>query len=101
MKIIIGVKNELLTPYMAIHPGSILRAELKERGISHKKFAEKIGMQTTHLSELINGKRAISEAVADKLEEALGIPSLDWMNLQNQYNYDVKRLQITNYNKEH
>ena len=83
-----ATKNELLTPFMAIHPGSILRAELKERGISHNKFAKEIGMQTTHLSELINGKRPISEAVAEKLEKALGIPSLDWMNLQIQYNHD-------------
>ena len=88
-----ATKNELSAPFIAIHPGSILREELKERGINQKKFAEMIGMQPTHLSELINGRRAISEAVAEKLEDALGIPSLNWMNLQNQYNYDMKHQQ--------
>jgi|WetSurMetagenome_2_1015567.scaffolds.fasta_scaffold185891_1 HTH-type transcriptional regulator / antitoxin HigA len=88
-----AAKRDLLIPFMAIHPGSILREELKERGLKQKNFAEMIGMQTTHLSELVNGKRGISEAVAEKLEDALGIPSLEWMKLQNQYNYDKKLLQ--------
>ena len=74
--------------YMAIHPGSILREELMERGISQKTFAKKIGMQPSHLSEIIKGKRPITKSVADKLEEVLGIPSLDWVNLQIKYDYD-------------
>ena len=75
---------------MAIHPGNILKAELVERGISQKDFAHKIGMQASHLSEIIKGKRRINKQTADKLEEALGIPSIDWVNLQTRYDYDSR-----------
>lgn len=32
-------------------------------------------------------------ALADKLQEALGIDSQSWINLQTQYNYDTKALE--------
>lgn len=49
-----------------------------------------IGMRTSHLNEIIKGKRNITIAIADRLEEALGIPSISWVNLQTQYDYDCK-----------
>jgi len=48
-------------------------------------------MPAPNLSELIKGKRHITEAIAIKLEEALGIPFQIWMNLQNRYHYVLKR----------
>lgn len=76
---------------MAIHPGSILKEELIERGISQKDFAKMISMQPSHLSEIIKGKRSITKPVADKLEEVLGIPSIDWVNLQICFEYDTQQ----------
>lgn len=76
---------------MAIHPGSILKEELIERSISQKDFAKMISMQPSHLSEIIKGKRSITKPVADKLEEALGIPSKDWINLQIGFEYDTRQ----------
>lgn len=87
MKLIMETNN---TTFMAIHPGEVLREELKERGITQKAFADMIGMRASHLNELINGKRSITITIADKLEIALGIDSISWMNLQTQYNYDIK-----------
>ena len=75
---------------MATHPGNVLKKELKARGIKQKDFAKVIGMPAPNLSELINGKRNITESIAIKLEEALGIPFQNWMNLQNRYHYVVK-----------
>ncbi|MBQ0021722.1 MAG: HigA family addiction module antidote protein [Prevotellaceae bacterium] len=68
--------------FLATHPGEVLAAELEERGITQKAFAEEIGMRPSHLSELINGKRNVTMAIADKLQEALGIEAQSWMNLQ-------------------
>ena len=65
-----ATKNEA-PALMAIHPGSILKEELAERGISQKNFAKSIEMQPSHLSEIIKGKRSITKQVADKLEEVL------------------------------
>lgn len=74
----------------AIHPGVILKSELSERDIKQKDFAEAIGMKTSHLSELIKGKRDIGKTTAERLENALGIPSNLWLKLQAKYDYDVK-----------
>lgn len=74
---------------MAIHPGTILKEELRERKIKQRELAEQIGMQPSHLSEIVRGKRPMTKAVADKLEPVLGIPSLDWMRLQLAYDYNL------------
>ena len=72
------------------HPGEILREELRERGITQRAFAAQTGMRPSHLSELINGKRNITISIADKLQEALGIDSQSWVNMQTQYDYALK-----------
>lgn len=63
-----------IIPAVATHPGSVLKRELKARGIKQKDFAEAIGMPASNLSALIKGNRNITESIAIKLEEALGIP---------------------------
>ena len=91
-------KNEKLylindvVPLYALHPGGTLREELRERKIKQKDFARSIGMQPSHLSALINGTRNITPAIAAKLEKGLGISASFWVNLQNNYNIDVKRI---------
>lgn len=79
-----------IVPAIATHPGSILKKELQARGIKQKDFAQAIGIPAPNLNELIKGKRNITENTAIKLEEALGIPYQNWMNLQNRYQYVVK-----------
>ena len=78
--------------FFAVHPGDILREELKSRGIKQVDFARKIGMEPSHLSALIHGARNVTVAIADRLEHGLGIPASFWMNLQTTYNLDKKRL---------
>ena len=82
-----------------IHPGEILREELKERGIKQKDFAQAIGWQATHLSEFINGKRNLNEDLAMRLESHLGIPFKTWMSLHNGYIYECKTLEKRNEEK--
>ena len=76
----------------AVHPGSILKDELRERKISQKEFAASIGMQASHLSALIHGVRNITADIAQRLEKALDIPAYIWMNLQSQYQLEKARL---------
>lgn len=86
----IDSKNPI--PFKAVHPGNILKEELISRGIRQKDFAEKIGMQPTHLSALLNGKRNISVEIAAKLEKELDIPASFWMSLQDRYELDKKEI---------
>lgn len=83
-----ATRSNNLVPSRAIHPGEILKEELKERGVKQKTFAKNLGMQEAHLSEFINGKRNLNEDLAVKLEKLLGIPYSVWMNLHSSYMYD-------------
>ena len=73
-----------------IHPGYFLGMELKSQGLTQKVFATKIAIQQSHLSEIIKGKRNITEQLAEKLEEALNIPAEHWRQMQAKYDYKLK-----------
>ena len=83
-------RNEI-RPFLPQHPGTILREELKERGIKQKVFAEMIGMRPSHLNALLHGARNISPQVATRIENALQIPARVWLNLQSNYDLDMLR----------
>ena len=70
---------------MAVHPGMMIRPELEERGISQKEFAKMLGTQPSHLSEVLNGKRAITTDLAMKIENAIGLPAKILLSAQAQY----------------
>lgn len=85
-----ATRDESKTPWMATHPGVILKYELEERGISQKDFAAMIGVQKSHLNELIKGKRPMTKPLAEKIGKALGISAVSLVNMQTQYDYDKK-----------
>jgi addiction module HigA family antidote len=78
-----------LTPFVATHPGEMIKDELAERGMTQKQLSEMTGIKQSVLSETINGKRSISLNVAVALEKALDIPADIWMNMQTQYDLDT------------
>ena len=80
--------DESTTPFIATHPGELIKDELAERKMTQKQLADITGIKTSILSQTINGKRSISLNMAVKLEKALDIPADLWMNLQTQYNID-------------
>lgn len=88
-----ATRNENMTPWMATHPGTILKLELEEREISQKDFAVMIEMQKSHLNELIKGKRPMTPAIADKIESVLGISSVSLVNMQTKYEYDLRQIE--------
>ena len=83
-------RNEI-RPYSPQHPGAILKAELEERGIKQKDFAEMIGMRPSHLNALLHGTRNISPRVAARIETVLGLSAQVLLNLQTNYDLDVVR----------
>lgn len=77
-----------MVPFVATHPGELIKDELKERGLTQKLLSEMTGIKPSVISETISGKRSVSLNMAVALEKALGIPANMWMNLQTQYNLD-------------
>lgn len=77
-----ATKNENPAPFMAVHPGMMIKPELEERGISQKEFAKMVGTQASHLSEVLNGKRPLTTDLAVKIESAIGLPAKVLLNEQ-------------------
>ena len=73
---------------MAVHPGLMVKPELVERGITQKEFAKMLGIQASHLSEVLNGKRALSTDLAVKIEETIGLPAKLLLSAQAQYDLE-------------
>jgi len=84
--------NKRTTPFIATHPGELIKDELKERNLTQKELSEMTGIKPSVLSETINGKRSVSLNVAVALEKALGISAEVWMNLQTQYDLDSAQI---------
>ncbi len=83
-----ATRNENPAPFMAVHPGMMIKPELEERGISQKDFAKMLGVQASHLSEVLNGKRALTKDLAVKIEGAIGLPAKMLLSAQTQYDLE-------------
>lgn len=79
-----GITNQYHPDY-AIHPGEYLNEVLESRGIKKREFAQRIGLTTKAVSQIINGKTLYSPDVALMLEKTLGISARIWMNLAESY----------------
>jgi HTH-type transcriptional regulator/antitoxin HigA len=88
--------EELLIPFIATHPGTVLSKELISRCITQRKFAEIIEMQPTMLNEIIRGKRPITASIALSQEKALEISAEFWIRFQYEPFFVFKRLKKRN-----
>lgn len=80
------IANEII-PTHVYHPGVALSEEIGYRGLTQKQVAESMGISPTMLNEIISGKRSITTATAIKIENALGINALFFLNMQMRYEY--------------
>jgi addiction module HigA family antidote len=72
-------------------PGDTILDLLEERGWKQTEFAERIGFTTKHVNQIINGKSAITEDAAIRLERVLGSTARFWMNRESQYREALAR----------
>jgi len=78
----------------AIHPGEILRDELEALGMSARKFAAHIGVPPNAVTEILNGERRVTAAMALRLGRAFGTGERYWMNLQSYYEAKLAREEL-------
>ena len=69
----------------AFPPGEILKDELDARGWTQDVLAEITSIPAPVISNVINGKRAISVDIASSLGAAFGTTAQFWMNLETSY----------------
>lgn len=80
-----------LEPSTPIHPGELLKDEIKCRGVSQKELSNLTGISYTVLNEVLNCKRAITTEYALLLEAALGIEAGMWISIQADYNMQTAK----------
>ena len=66
-------------------PGHTIADLLEERNWTQTELAERLGVTRKHVSELLTGKAAISEANAIKLARVLGSTVGFWLNREAGY----------------
>ena len=76
-----------LVSNLAIHPGELLAEEVEFIGMTQSELAERMSVSVHVVSEIIEGKRDITDEVAGKLEDVLGSPAHIWVNSQARYDF--------------
>ena len=82
-------ENDRLEP---IFPGEILREDFMEPlGISINKLSRDLSVPPNRISEIVNGKRAITADTALRLQRYFGVEAQFWLNLQTEYDLRVMK----------
>ena len=72
-----------------IHPGEVLMEEfLKPLNITAYKLSKDIGIPQTRTSEILKGKRGITEDTAIRLSLYFGTSAKFWLGLQDDYDLE-------------
>ena len=68
-----------------IHPGRILRRELKARQLSANALARALRVPSGRIVDILNGKRSVTAETALRLTRHFGTSAGFWLNLQKAY----------------
>jgi addiction module HigA family antidote len=77
-----------------VHPGRILRRELKARALSANRLALELKLPSGRITDILNGKRGISPDTALRLGRYFGNSARFWLNLQMAYELAVAEREI-------
>lgn len=70
---------------IAFHPGYYVKEYLTDQGMKQSELAERLNTSEKNISNLVNGKIDIDDALAEDLAVALGTSSTLWKNLNDRY----------------
>ena len=67
------------------HPGETLREDLEALGMSAAELARRIEVPVNRITEILNGRRAVTGDTALRLGRFFGTSGEFWLNLQKLY----------------
>ena len=86
------MNQKLLDP---IHPGEILLEEfMKPLGVSINALSRNINVPPNRISEIVNGKRAITADTALRLGKYFSVSPEIWLDLQTDYDIRIAQRNI-------
>jgi len=72
-----------------LHPGEHLRSVLDDAGLSANAVALSLRVPANRLTEILNGRRAITADTAMRLGRYFGTSAQMWVNLQARYDLET------------
>jgi antitoxin HigA-1 len=72
-------------PFPPFHPGAVLADELAELNITPTELARQLRVPHNRITQIIQGKRAVTGDTALRLGDRFGTSPAFWMNLQSLY----------------
>lgn len=82
--------------YIATPPGATISELLKDRHMTQKELADRIGYSEKHISQLLNGEVPLTQQTAEKLELVLDVPAVFWVNLEAIYRDKLSKAEAEN-----
>jgi addiction module HigA family antidote len=79
-------------PITAIHPGEHLAEELETLKMTAAELARQLKVPTNRITEILNGRRAITGDTALRLGHFFGTSPKFWLNLQSLYELRLAEL---------
>lgn len=73
----------------AIHPGEILAEELEEIAVTPTELARQLRVPPNRMTQIVQGKRAITGDTALRLGHWFGTSAQFWLNLQSAHDIRV------------
>lgn len=74
------------------HPGDVLRADfLEPLGLSQYALAKAIGVPQMRISEIVNGKRAVTPDTALRFARYFGTSAEFWLGMQATHDLEMAR----------
>jgi antitoxin HigA-1 len=74
-----------VTPETVVYAGEHLSEELAALGMSAAELARQLAVPTNRITEILNGRRAITGDTALRLAHFFGTSAEFWLNLQSLY----------------
>jgi len=72
------------------HPGSLIKSDLDELGLSIVEAANALGISRQQLHSVIAGRAGVTPEMAVRLEKALGSTADTWLRMQ--MNFDLAQI---------
>ena len=84
--------NNQYKPQIVSTPGATIEDLLEEKNITQVEFSHIMGWSLDKVQDLINGKEDITNEIANKLEDTLGVSFTFWMNREKRYREYINSL---------
>lgn len=73
-----------------VHPGEVLMEDfMKPLELSQYRLAKDIGVPALRISQIVNGKRAVTVDTAMRLGRYFGTSAMVWLRLQVRYDLEI------------